>query len=212
MERDIEPVRINVKRPAQNSSIDVQLEMRDTEPMSTFYTIGHSTRTIDEFISLLKENEIACLIDVRSYPGSRRYPHFNKEVLPENLALHGIQYEHILKLGGRRRKSKTVSPETNGLWTHPAFHNYADYTMSPEFEEGFAELRRLGEQTRIAYMCSEAVWWQCHRRIITDYLLAAGEKVIHIMAPGKLDDATPTKHSGCCDGKPTYAHPEPLLI
>ena len=192
--------------------IDVQLEMRDTVRMSTFYTIGHSTRTIEEFISLLKENRIECLIDVRSYPGSRRYPHFNKEVLPESLALHGIEYEHILTLGGRRRKSKTVDPQTNSLWTHPAFHNYADYTLSPEFDEGFAELRRLGEQKRIAYMCSEAVWWQCHRRIITDYLLAAGEHVVHIMAPGKLEDAKPTKHSGCCGGKPTYANPAPLLI
>lgn len=172
--------------------------------MKSFYTIGHSTRTSDEFIALLQENEIECLVDVRSYPGSKHCPQFNKETLSKTLEASNIRYDHILKLGGRRNKSKVTLPEVNALWTHSAFHNYADYTLTSEFADGLSELEKLGKQKRVAYMCSEAVWWKCHRRIITDYLLASNHHVINIMGSNKMEIATPTTNSGCCDGKPTY--------
>lgn len=170
-----------------------------------FFTIGHSTHELVDFASMLTSNGVTHLIDVRSYPGSRRCPQFNKETLPMALQGFGIDYIHLVELGGRRRKSHDVDPARNGLWTHPAFHNYADYTLTSEFADGLVRLKQLGHAHNIAYMCSEHVWWKCHRRIITDYLLAADERVQHIMGVDKLTLATPTKGSTCVHGVPSYA-------
>lgn len=172
--------------------------------MTNFYTIGHSNRSLEDFVSLLQENEIKCLVDVRSCPGSRHCPQFNKKNLIEVLPEQNIRYEHIVNLGGRRKTNKKINPEVNGLWTHRSFHNYADYTLTNDFSDGLNELRKIGKTSKVAYMCSEAVWWRCHRRIITDYLLTSGEQVLHIMGRNKIETATMTKNSVCCDGKPVY--------
>ena len=131
-------------------------------------------------------------MDVRTIPRSRFNPQFNKDTLPDVLTDAGISYEHVAALGGRRGKSRDVPPNVNAFWTHQSFHSYADYALSPQFREGLNHLIEEGRQRRCAIMCSEAVWWRCHRRIITDHLLARGEHVIHIMAPGSAESASLT--------------------
>lgn len=157
-----------------------------------FFTIGHSTRSIDEFVNLLKEAQVEVLVDVRAIPRSRRYPHFNKEALPDALQDVQIGYEHMSELGGRRGKQPAAEPSPNAFWTNDGFRNYADYAMGPEFRTALARLRDLGHRQRGAIMCAEAVWWRCHRRIITDYLISAGEAVFHILGPGHIE---PAKHT-----------------
>lgn len=152
-------------------------------------TIGHSNRPIEEFLALLEENKIELLADVRTIPRSRTNPQFNKELLPQSLKGHGIDYIHIPKLGGLRGKQKGQSTSPNTFWENASFRNYADYGVTEAFREGLGELIGLALEKRTAYMCSEAVWWRCHRRIITDYMLARGFTVRHIMAPGKTVDA-----------------------
>ena len=157
------------------------------------YTIGHSDRSFEEFAALLREVGIQHLVDVRAFPMSRTNPQFNQDVLPAELAVAGVSYEHLAALGGRRRKSKTVPFDVNAFWTHQSFHNYADYALSPEFQDGLDHLIAEGRKQRCAVMCSEAVWWRCHRRIITDYLLARGETVIHILGRGHREPARLTE-------------------
>jgi uncharacterized protein (DUF488 family) len=170
-----------------------------------FYTIGHSDRSFDEFVDLLREAGIQRLVDVRAFPMSRSNPQFNGDVLAESLAACGISYEHLAALGGRRRKSRTVPADVNAFWTHQSFHNYADYALSPEFHAGLDHLIAEGRGQRCAVMCSEAVWWRCHRRIITDYLLARGETVIHILGRGHLEPARLTEGARIQpDGTVTY--------
>ena len=151
------------------------------------FTIGHSTRTIDEFVGLLVENEIELLADVRTIPMSRHNPQFNKGVLPTSLMHYGIAYTHLAALGGRRGRSNKNSHNT--AWEHSSFRNYADYAETESFQKGLEELISLAREKRTCYMCAEAVWWRCHRRIITDYMLARGWRVRHIMAPGKVQEA-----------------------
>jgi hypothetical protein len=153
------------------------------------YTIGHGTRTLDEFVGLLKSVEVTLLGDVRTVPRSRTNPHYNREALPDSLRPHGIGYEHMAALGGLRGRVPEVAPNVNGFWINKSFHNYADYAMSERFRAGLAHLRQIGETQRCAIMCAETVWWRCHRRIITDYLLAAGEQVFHIVSLGKVERA-----------------------
>jgi uncharacterized protein (DUF488 family) len=148
-----------------------------------FFTIGHSTRPLEELVALLQPNGVTRLVDVRTVPRSRTNPQYNKDTLPAALARHGIAYEHIAGLGGLRGRKAEVPPDTNGFWENQSFHNYADYAMtSPAFRAAFERLITLGREERCAIMCAEAVWWRCHRRIITDYLLAAGEEVFHIVS------------------------------
>ena len=151
------------------------------------YTIGHSTRSLEELIGLLKEAGVACLVDVRSYPRSRTNPQFNSDVLAGALERAGIGYRHMKALGGRRGAQVLGRPSPNGLWRQDAFRNYADYALSPAFGAALGELRARARETRSAVMCAEALWWQCHRRIIADYLLAAGDEVLHILGPGKIE-------------------------
>jgi len=154
-----------------------------------FHTIGHSTRTTDELVALLREAEVALVVDVRTVPRSRTNPQYNADVFPHALAERQIAYEHIAELGGLRGRKRDVPADLNAFWQNDSFHNYADYALGADFALGFARLRRLGHARRAAIMCAEAVWWRCHRRIIADYLIDAGEDVRHIMGPGKIEPA-----------------------
>ena len=153
------------------------------------YTIGHSTRSQEELISLLTDAGVTSLVDVRSFPRSRTNPQFNSDVLADALAEAGIGYRHMTALGGRRGARDLGRPSPNGLWREAAFRNYADYALSPAFAAALGELKALARDRRCAIMCAEAVWWRCHRRIVTDYLLAAGVDVRHILGPGKIEPA-----------------------
>jgi uncharacterized protein (DUF488 family) len=170
-----------------------------------FFTVGHSTRSIDEFVALLSEAEVGLVVDVRAVPRSRTNPQYNSDVLPNTLARSGVGYEHIAALGGLRGRKRDVAEEVNGFWQNQSFHNYADYSLSGEFRAGFARLRELGHATQSAIMCAEAVWWRCHRRIIADHLIAAGETVFHILGPGHIEPARMTEAARRgSDGTLTY--------
>ena len=175
---------------------------------ATIWTIGHSTRPIAEFITILKSFSIELVIDVRHFPGSRRFPHFNKEALEIQLPQNDIEYRHILELGGRR---KARPDSINTSWKHPAFRGYADYMASPMFKTGIALLEQLASKQRTAYMCSEAVWWRCHRALISDYLKAKGWIVQHIADVGKSTEHPFTAPARVVNGALTYVPEMPLF-
>ena len=154
-----------------------------------FFTIGHSTRTIEEFVDLLRVGEVGMVVDIRTVPRSRTNPQYNLDTLPEALAACQIGHTRIEELGGLRGKSRDVAPAVNGWWENRSFHNYADYALTGEFHRGLEELIALGRERRVAMMCSEAVWWRCHRRIVADYLLTRGESVFHLMGPDRVEPA-----------------------
>lgn len=154
-----------------------------------FFTIGHSNRTLEEFVELLNQAGIKLVADIRKIPMSRSNPQFNRDIFSEALVSFGISYEHVTALGGLRGKARGLSPDVNGFWTNVSFHNYADYALSEQFHAGLEHLLEEGRQRRCAIMCSEAVWWRCHRRIVADYLLASEETVFHIMSAGRLQPA-----------------------
>jgi uncharacterized protein (DUF488 family) len=154
-----------------------------------FFTIGHSVRSIGEFVDLLTDAEIQLVVDVRTIPRSRTNPQYNSEHLPKTLSEFQIAYEHIAALGGLRGRKRDVSADVNAFWQNRSFHNYADYAMSEDFHSGLIRLRELGHTKQCAIMCAEAVWWRCHRRIIADYLIAAGEMVWHILGPNHIKQA-----------------------
>ncbi|MGO8918267.1 MAG: DUF488 family protein [Stellaceae bacterium] len=167
----------------------------------TVFTIGHSTRSIEAFIALLDGPGVECVADVRRFPFSRRHPQFNGEALARALDAAGIAYRHFPALGGRRGASAGSAPSPHTLWREPAFRNYADYAETPDFRAAFAALSQLAQQRPLAVMCAEAVWWRCHRRIIADYLIAAGFEVAHILdhkiEPARLTpQATVTPEGG----------------
>jgi uncharacterized protein (DUF488 family) len=145
---------------------------------TTIWTIGHSTRAIEEFLSLLAGSRIETIADVRSFPGSRRYPQYGREALAATLAAHAIGYHWLPALGGRRRASPD-SPNT--AWRNASFRGYADYMSSTEFAQGLAELSEVSNKARTTIMCSEALWWRCHRSMIADALCVRGIKVVHIL-------------------------------
>jgi uncharacterized protein (DUF488 family) len=165
------------------------------------WTIGHSTRTFEEFVGLLKSEGIELLADVRQFPGSRRFPQFNQESLRESLATSGIEYVHFLELGGRRR-ALPDSPNTN--WRNEAFRGYADYMMTPGFRDGVSRLLKAASAKRTAIMCSEAVWWKCHRSLIADWLKANGHDVVHILSATKTEPHPFTSAARIVDGKLVY--------
>jgi uncharacterized protein (DUF488 family) len=158
----------------------------------TFFTNGHSTRPVEEFQQLLSEAGVDFLVDVRSIPRSRTNPQFNDEVLPLALAESAIGYRHIAALGGLRGRQEGIDDSLNAFWENRSFRNYADYMLTRNFRKGFGELLQLGAKHSCATMCAEAVWWHCHRRLITDYLLASGAVVFNIMSEGRTDVATMT--------------------
>ncbi len=170
-------------------------------PPIQIWTIGHSTRTFEEFLGLLKEHGIEAVADVRQFPGSRRYPQFNSENLLASLRRAGVGYVHFLELGGRRK----VQPDSpNTAWRHPAFRGYADYMMTPPFRDGIERLLALAAGKRTAILCAEAVWWRCHRSMISDYLKVRGDDVIHILAPGKSQPHPMTSAAKIVDGRLSY--------
>jgi uncharacterized protein (DUF488 family) len=166
------------------------------------WTIGHSTRAINAFISLLEENGIKLLADVRSWPGSKRYPQFNKEPLASSLKKHGIRYEHFPELGGRR---KPKPDSRNTAWRNASFRAYADHMETEEFRKGVERLLVLaGEAGPAAIMCAEAVWWRCHRSLISDYLKSRGIEVMHILDANKIQPHPFTSAAHIVDGKLSY--------
>jgi uncharacterized protein (DUF488 family) len=153
------------------------------------YTIGHSTRSIADFVALLRVGGVERVVDIRSITRSRTNPQYNLDTLPTALAKHQIDHTQIPELGGLRKKSTTVPPEANGFWINRSFHNYADYALSGEFRTGLDRLLALAAGRRSAIMCAEAVWWRCHRRIVADYLLLEGCEVFHLMSPARAEPA-----------------------
>jgi len=175
------------------------------------WTIGHSTRTIDEFISLLEENEIKLLADVRAWPGSKRYPHFNKDALAESLSAQEIRYEHFPELGGKR-KSKPDSH--NNAWRNASFRGYADYMETEQFQKGIERLLDVAANAGpTAIMCAEAVWWRCHRSLVADYLKVRGVEVLHVLGANKVDPHPYTPAARIVNGELSYegrgGSPEP---
>jgi uncharacterized protein (DUF488 family) len=168
------------------------------------YTIGHSSRSIAEFVTLLNVGSVRTVVDIRKTPRSRANPQFNDDTLNEALSAWQIDYVRIEELGGRRVKSKTVPPEVNGFWTNQSFHNYADYTLSDAFHSGLSQLKPLSLKRRLAIMCSEAVWWRCHRRFVADYLLYDGRDVFHLMDLARADVATMTPAARPCGASLVY--------
>jgi uncharacterized protein (DUF488 family) len=193
------------------------------------WTIGHSTRSLDHFISLLKENGIKLVADVRMFPGSRRYPHFSKPALEESLRPSEIRYEHFPDLGGRR---KPKPDSYNTAWRNASFRGYADYMETEEFRKGIERLLDLAARGgaawaaaeskhdawegatpwRTAIMCAEAVWWHCHRSLISDYLKARGMEVIHILDENKTEPHPFTSAARIIDGALSYGSEEAGLI
>jgi uncharacterized protein (DUF488 family) len=172
----------------------------------TIFTIGHSTRGIAEFVALLREASIDCVVDVRRFPMSRRHPQFNSEALAATLGEAGIAYRHAPALGGRRGKRADGKQSPHTLWREESFRNYADYAETEEFRAALGGLLRLTGERRVAIMCAEAVWWQCHRRLIADYLMAASVEVEHILAHGKIEKARLTPGAAIRpDGSVLYA-------
>lgn len=168
------------------------------------FTIGHSTRSIEEFVDLLRIGPADFVVDVRTVPKSRRNPQYNEDVLGEELAPYQIGYTRIGALGGLRSRSHDISPKVNGFWENQSFHNYADYALSDEFAAALDELLALSSELRCAIMCAEAVWWRCHRRIIADYLLARGRTVLHLMGGGRVEPARLTPGANLEGGRIIY--------
>jgi uncharacterized protein (DUF488 family) len=171
--------------------------------ISPIWTIGHSTRTIEEFISSLAANHIKLLVDVRSLPGSKRFPQFNKETLSDSLKKAGIRYEHFPELGGRRRPK---ADSRNIAWRNASFRGYADYMETEEFHKGATRLLDLAADAGpTAIMCAEAVWWRCHRSLISDYLKARDIEVMHILNANKTEPHPYTSAARIVNGKLSYA-------
>jgi len=165
------------------------------------WTVGHSTRSGEEFVQILLENRIKVLVDVRTYPGSRRYPQFNRDTLAEALKEVGIEYQHKANLGGRR----TPRPDShNTAWRNAQFRGYADHMETEEFKNGVRELLELATGARVAVMCAEAVWWRCHRSLIADYLKAEGHEVVHIIDEKKTEEHPYTSAARVVNGRLSY--------
>ena len=173
------------------------------------FTIGHSTRSIAEFVELLRAGQVEMVVDVRTIPRSRTNPQYNLDALPDALAEYQVGHRYIAELGGLKGRSRDVPAELNGYWTNRSFHNYADHALSDSFSAGLDELLALADERRTAIMCSEAVWWRCHRRLIADYLILRGRQVFHLMGSTKVEPATMTPGARPRDGKLVYPAPDP---
>lgn len=176
--------------------------------MATLYTIGHSTRTLDELVEALHAHEIKTLVDIRAFPMSRRLPHFNRNSLEHALPAKGIGYVWMKALGGYRKKVLDESPHV--AMRNQSFRNYADYMLTPEFEQAISELVALAEQSRTAYMCAERVYFHCHRMLVSDWLVAHGHEVLHIDATGPARPHKLTAEARMVDGRLLY-HGDRLL-
>lgn len=161
------------------------------EPLPVF-TIGHSTRTIAQFVDLLRAGDVALVVDIRTVPRSRTNPQYNLDVLPGELAPYQIGHLRIAELGGLRGRQAAVPPDINAYWINQSFHNYADYALSDGFRSGLAQLLDVAAERPTAIMCSEALWWRCHRRLVSDYLIHADRTVYHLMGKDAVDPANVT--------------------
>lgn len=168
--------------------------------MTLIHTVGHSTRSLDELVTLLRSHGVERLADVRAHPGSRRYPHFGRDALREALPGKGISYSHHPDLGGRRR-GLPVSP--NGAWRNASFRAYADYMGTVQFSDALDELLEMANEQRVAIMCAEAVPWRCHRWLISDALVARGVDVHHIL-DGRSEPHHLTRFAELRDGTVVY--------
>jgi uncharacterized protein (DUF488 family) len=167
----------------------------------TVWTIGHSTRSEEEFVEILKAHGVQVLVDVRTYPGSRRYPQFNREALSESLAKVGIEYRHEPRLGGRRAPRKDSH---NTAWRNEQFRGYADHMETEVFSKGVEDLLELAGDARVTVMCAEAVWWRCHRGLLADYLKVEGHTVVHILDKKKIEEHPFTPAARIVDGALSY--------
>jgi uncharacterized protein (DUF488 family) len=174
----------------------------ETTGNKTIWTIGHSNHPIEKFISLLKAFDIELLADIRTYPGSRYCPQFNKEQFQQSLNENNIEYMHMPGLGGRR---KTRADSHNTGWKNASFRGYADYMETDEFKNAFHNLEDLAQQKRIAYMCSESLWWSCHRSLVSDVFKLKGWNVLHIMPSMKTDEHRYTSPAKIINGKLDYS-------
>ena len=173
--------------------------------MTTVYTIGHGTRTIDELVELLTAAGITRLVDVRRMPGSRRHPHFAREALEVSLPAAGIAYDWRGEgLGGRRSRKEIAGASRHPAWKNEAFRNYADYMDSDEFRLALEQLESDAQHEPIAVMCAETLWWRCHRRLIADALVVGGHDVIHLLGPGKTQAHPLHESARIEDGRPVY--------
>lgn len=178
-----------------------EAQAADSGP-SRIWTIGHSTRSADEFNEILVSHGISALVDVRSFPGSRRYPHFNQGELSRSLHSIGISYLHLPELGGRR---KPLPNSKNTAWKNASFRAYADHMDSEEFQKGIDDLLKLARQERAAIMCAEALWWRCHRSLVADFLKASGHEVIHILDSKHTEVHPYTSAARIVRGRLSYA-------
>ena len=180
-----------------------------SKPGPTIFTVGHSNHSFETFIAMIRAARADAVIDVRSFPRSKSNPQFNIDTLAHALSLHQIEYGHWPDLGGRRNRQANVPTDTNGLWNNRSFHNYADYALTTQFQSDLDRLIAFASHRRAALMCSEAVWWRCHRRIITDYLISRDIEVRHIMGEGKISAAqlTPGASVG---GDGLVRYPKPI--
>lgn len=172
------------------------------QELHTIYTIGHSTHSLAEFLNMLQSFEIKVLVDIRSLPGSRKFPQFNKEDLEVSLEENGIQYLYFADLGGRRKVKKDSK---NNRWHNDSFKAYADYMETDEFKNAIVKLEKIASEQPTAYMCAEAVWWRCHRSMVSDYLKAKSWTVLHIMAVGKVQEHTFTSPARIVEGNVFYS-------
>jgi uncharacterized protein (DUF488 family) len=175
----------------------------------TIWTIGHSTHPLEEFMAMLKSFDIELVADIRRFPGSKRHPHFSRESLETSLPESGIAYRHFEALGGRRR---TSADSKNTGWRLPAFRGYADYMETAEFQRAAQELEKIALKKRVAYMCSEAVWWSCHRSLVSDFLKVRGWEVLHIMGIEKSQEHPYTSPAKVIDGKLDYGEDQMKLL
>jgi len=175
----------------------------------TVWTIGHSTREIGEFVVLLEENQIEVLADVRRYPGSRRHPQFGQAQLAQTLRDSGIEYVHMPELGGRRPARPN---SVNTAWRNAAFRGYADYMETAEFAKAIENLIDVATRNRAVIMCAEALWWQCHRGLIADYLKSRGWRVLHIMGRAKVEEHPYTSAARMVEGRLSYEAADPLPL
>ena len=168
----------------------------------TIWTIGHSTRPFEELVAMLHSFHIELVSDIRSFPGSRKFPQYNKEALEISLLQNNIGYMHLINLGGRRK----VNPDSkNTGWRNAAFRGYADYMETDAFKTAIIVLEVIASKERTAYMCSEAVWWRCHRSLVSDYFKFNGWTVMHIMGIGKIDKHPYTSPARIVTGHLTYS-------
>jgi uncharacterized protein (DUF488 family) len=170
--------------------------------LATLYTIGHSTRSLDELTSALQAHNIRTLVDIRAFPMSRRLPQFNRDSLEQTIPAAGIRYEWMKALGGYRKAILDDSP--NIALRNDSFRNYADYMLTPEFESAIAEVIQLSEAAPTAYMCAERVYFRCHRMLVSDWLVSHGHEVLHIDATGPVKPHQLTTDARIIDGKLLY--------